>query len=67
MGNPTTVSKSTLKSKWRGVCLSIHHLEEILHSADDLDVEEVAWAPFVLAASASIAPHPTAESWDAIQ
>ena len=30
----TTVSKSTLKSKWRGVCLSIHHLEEILHSAD---------------------------------
>ena len=70
MADPTstaslTVSKATLKSKWRGICLSIHHLEEILHSAPDgLDnAEEVAWAPFVLAAAASIAPHPTAESW----
>ena len=26
-------------------------------------MDEVAWAPFVVAASASIAPHPTAESW----
>ena len=64
----STVSKANLKSKWRGVCLSVHHLEEILHSADDLnDVEEVAWLPFVLAASASIAPHPTVESWGANQ
>jgi hypothetical protein len=27
-----TVPKAALKAKWRGVCLSIHHLEEILHS-----------------------------------
>ena len=64
----STVTKANLKSKWRGICLSVHHLEEILHSADDLnDVEEVAWLPFVLAASVSIAPHPTVESWCAIQ
>ena len=64
----STVSKANLKSKWRGVCLSVHHLEEILHSADDLnDVEEVAWLPFVLAASVSIAPHQTLESWGEIQ
>ena len=35
-----TVPKSALKAKWRGVCLSVHHLEEILHSTADAEAEE---------------------------
>ncbi len=31
-GLAESVPKPTLKSKWRGVCLAVHHLEEILHS-----------------------------------
>ena len=27
--SPDTVPKEQLKAKWRGVCLSVHHLEEV--------------------------------------
>ena len=60
MGFQETVEKEHLKSKWRGVCLALHHLQEILHSDEKLTRDEdnkIPWKRFVVSAAASICPN----------
>lgn len=62
VGCQEVVSVSTLKAKWRGICLSLDRLDRILQSAGCKLDSSIAWQDFVCEAAMTVATEDTVEA-----